>query len=139
MHFRSQFLTSHAIFNLRAYAKWVDRIISCKFSSFSIRDIGSRGTLPMPQALKPNTCNNCSEANLTKIGFSNVGHYFVIIINLSHSHWALAWARLTTFWSLCLCTVVASPKMRTFILTWFWCRGTSFRSWRPPKFGLFCY
>jgi hypothetical protein len=44
----------------------------------------------MPRALKPNTCNNCFEVNLTKVGFGNGGHYSVIIINLSHSHWALA-------------------------------------------------
>jgi hypothetical protein len=37
----------------------------------------------------------------------------------------LARARLTTFWSFRLCTTMAFLKMRTFILTWFWC-------WRPP-------
>jgi hypothetical protein len=44
----------------------------------------------MPHALIPNTCNNSFEANLTKVGFGNGGHYFVIITILSHLHWALA-------------------------------------------------
>jgi hypothetical protein len=36
-----QVLTSHAIFNHRAYAKRVDRIIACKSSSFSKGDVAS--------------------------------------------------------------------------------------------------
>ncbi len=76
-------------------------------------------------ALKPNTCNSCFETNLTKVGFSNYGQYFVTIINLSHLHRALAQARLITFWSFYFYTTMASPKMRAFILTWFW-------YWRPP-------
>ncbi len=118
-----QFFTSHAIFNRRAYAKRVDRIISCKFSSFSICDVTSRGTLPTPHALKPNNCNNCFEVNLSKVGFGNDGHYFAIITNLSHPCWALAWAWLTSFWSFRFCTAMAFPKMQAFILTLFWCRG----------------
>jgi hypothetical protein len=54
----------------------VDWIILCKSSSFSIRDVASQGTLPTPQALKPNTFNNGSEANLTKGGFGSGGHSF---------------------------------------------------------------
>jgi len=42
----------------------------------------------------------------------------------SHSHWVLVEVQLTTFWSFYFCMAMASPKMRTFILTWFW-------SWRP--------
>jgi hypothetical protein len=115
---RSQFLTSHAIFNRRAYTQWVDRIIFCKSSSFSIRDVASRGTFPMPQTLKPNTCNSYSEANLTKDSFENGGHCFAIVTILSHSCYALACARLITFWSSHLCTTMAFPKMQSFILVW---------------------
>ncbi len=64
----SQFLTSHAIFNCHAYTQRVDQIISCKFSSFSIHDVASFGMLLTPQALRPNTYNNSSKANLTKVG-----------------------------------------------------------------------
>jgi hypothetical protein len=32
-------------------------------------------------------------------------------------------ARLATFWSIRLCTTIAFPKMRAFILAWSWCRG----------------
>jgi hypothetical protein len=60
---------------------------------------------------------------LTKVGFGNGGHCSVIITNLSHLHWVLAWARLTTFWSFRLYMAMASLKMRTFILTWSWCQG----------------
>jgi hypothetical protein len=95
--FWSQFSTSHAIFNHRAYVEWVDRIISYKFSSFSIRDVTFRSTFPMPHTLKPNTCNSCFETNLTKLGFGNGGHCFVAITNLFHLHWALTWVRLATF------------------------------------------
>jgi hypothetical protein len=63
---RSQFLTSHVVFNYHAYTQRVDRIIPYKYSSFSILNIASRGTLPTPQALMPNTFNNCSKASLTK-------------------------------------------------------------------------
>jgi len=52
----------------------MDRIISCKSSSFSIRDVVSQGMFPTPHALKPNTCNNFFEDNLTKVGFGNGGH-----------------------------------------------------------------
>jgi hypothetical protein len=102
----SQFLTSHAIFNHHAYVEWVDRIISYKFSSFSIRDVAFQNTFPMPHALRPNTCNNYSEINLTKVSFGNGGHCFTTITNLSHSHWALARAQLVTFWSFCLYTAM---------------------------------
>jgi hypothetical protein len=84
--YRFEFFTSHAIFNYRAYVKWMDRIISCKSSSFSICDVFG-GTLPTLQALRFNTCNNCFEDNLTKVGFSNGGHCFIIITSL---RWALA-------------------------------------------------
>jgi hypothetical protein len=97
MDFQSQFLTSHAIFNRPAYAQWVDQIIFCRFSSFSIYDVTSRGMLPTPHALRPNTCNSYCEANLTKVGFSNGGHYFATITNLSHSRWALVRMRLVIF------------------------------------------
>ncbi len=100
---RSQFLTSHAVFNCRPYTQWVDRIIPYKSSSFSIRDVASRGTLPTPQTLKPNTFNNCSKANLTKASFENGGHYFAIATRWFHSRYALTRAWLATFWSLCLC------------------------------------
>jgi hypothetical protein len=49
----------------------MDQIIPYKFSSFSIRDVASRSTLPTPQALRPNTFNNGFEANLTKGGFGS--------------------------------------------------------------------
>jgi hypothetical protein len=116
--FWSQCLTSHVIFNHLACVKWVDWIISCKSSSFSICDVACQGMPPLPQALKPNTCNSYFEVNLTKIGFSNGGHYSITITNLSHSCWALTWTQLTTFLSFCLCTTMASLKMWTFILTW---------------------
>jgi len=119
--FLSQFLTSHAIFNRHAYAKWVDQIISCKSSSFSIYDVTSWGMFPTPQALRLNTCNSCFEVNLIKIGFGNGGHYFVTIMSLSHSHWALAWTWLVTFWSFHFCMAMAFPKMQAFILAWSWC------------------
>ncbi len=122
MDFQSQFLTSHAIFNGRAYTKWVDWIISCKSSSFSIHDVTSQNTFPMLQALRPNTCNSCFEVNLIKTSFGNGGHFSTIIISLSHSHCASAQTQLTTFWSFRLCTTMAFPKMRTFILAWSWCR-----------------
>jgi hypothetical protein len=83
---QSHFLTSHAIFNHRAYAERVYQIVFCKFSSFSIHDVASQSMLPMPQALKPNTCNIYFEANLTKVGFGNGGHCFATITNLSHLH-----------------------------------------------------
>jgi hypothetical protein len=60
---------------------------------------------------------------LTKTGFGNGGHCFAIISSLSYSCCALAQARLVTFWSFHLCTAMAFPKMRAFILTWSWCRG----------------
>ncbi len=74
------------------------------------------------QALSPNTCNSCSEINLTKTSFGNGGHCFTTIISLSHSRCVLARAWSTTFWSFCLYKVMAFPKTRTFILTWSWCR-----------------
>jgi hypothetical protein len=67
----------------------VDQIISYKSSFFSFFDVAFQGTLPTPQALRPNTFNNCFEVNLTKVGFGNGRHCFAIIISLSHSHWAL--------------------------------------------------
>ncbi len=120
---QSQFLTSHAVFNCRAYTQRVDRIILCKSSFFSILDVASRATLPMPQALRPNTFNNCSEASLTKAGFGSGGHYFVTATRWFHSCFVLAQARLATFWSFRLWIAMASPKMRTFILALSWCRG----------------
>ncbi len=88
--FLSQFFTSHAIFNPHAYVEWVNRIISCEYLSFSICDVASWSTFPMPQALRPNTCNNCFEINLTKVGFGNGGHRYATIINSSHSHWGFS-------------------------------------------------
>jgi len=123
LDFWSQFLTSDVIFNCCAYAKQVDQIIFCKFSFVSIRDVAYRGTLPMPQALRPNTNNIYCEANLTKVGFGNAGHCFTTITSLSHSWWALARTQLITFWSFHLCTTMAFPKMQVFILAWYWCRG----------------
>jgi hypothetical protein len=67
----------------------VDQIISCKSSSFSIRDVAFQSTLPMPHAVRPNTYNIYFEANLTKVGFGNGGHCFATINSLSHLHWAL--------------------------------------------------
>ncbi len=121
--FRSQLVTCHAIFNRHAYTQQVDRIISCKSSSFSIYDVAFWSTLPTPQALKPNTCNGCSEANLTNVGFGNGGHCFARVTNLSHSYCALARVWITTFWSLHLCTTQEFLKIRAFILAWSWCRG----------------
>ncbi len=120
---RSQFFTSHAVFNYRAYTQRVDRIILCKSSSFSIRDVASRGTLPTPHALRPNTFNNCFEANLTKVGFGSGGHCFATTTRWFHSRPTLARARLATFWSFCLYIAMAFPKMQAFILAWYWCRG----------------
>ncbi len=120
---RSQFFTSHAFFNYRSYTQRVDQIISCKFSFFSIRDVASQATLPTPQVVKPNTCNSCSKANLTKASFGNGGHCFETIINFTHSFSALAHVRLATFWSFHLCTIWAFLKMRAFILAWSWCWG----------------
>jgi hypothetical protein len=48
MDSQSQFLTSHAIFNHRAYVEQVDWIISSKSLCFSIHAVAFRGTLPMP-------------------------------------------------------------------------------------------
>ncbi len=122
---RSQFFTSHAIFNCRAYTQQVDQIITCKCSSFSIRDVTFWGTLPMPHALRPNTCNSCSKVNLTNVGFGNGGHCFARVISLSHSCCALARVQLVTFWSFHLCTAMAFPKIQTFTLAWSSCQ-------RPP-------
>ncbi len=119
----SQYLASHVVLSPRAYAQRVDWIIPCKSSSFSIRDVASRSTLPTPQAVSPNTFKSCSEANLTKPGFGNGGHCFATTTKFSHSRCALARARLATFWSFRLCTTIAFPKMRAFILAWSWCRG----------------
>jgi hypothetical protein len=120
---RSQFFTSHAIFNHCAYTQWVDRIMSCKSSSFSLYDVAFWDTLPTPQALRPNTCNSCFEANLINVGFGNGGHYFARVTILSHSYCVLAWVRLATFWSFHLCMAMAFPKIQTFILAWSWCQG----------------
>ncbi len=100
----------------------MDRIIYCKFSSFSIRDVASWSMFLTPQALKSNICNSWFEVNLTKVGFGNGGHCFVTITSLSHLHWALAWTWLATFWSFRLYTAMAFPKMRAFILAWSWCQ-----------------
>jgi len=97
LDFWSQFFTSHAIFNFRAYTQWVDRIIFYKISSFSIRDVASWGALPMPHTFRPNICNSCSEANLTKINFGNGGHCFATITSFTHSYSVLARARLIPF------------------------------------------
>jgi len=134
---QSQFLTSHAIFNSSAYIQHVHRIISCKSSSFSVRDVASRGTFPMPQALKPNTCNSCFEANLTKIGFGNGGQCCAKVISLSHSGCVLAQSWLTTFWSFRLYMAMAFPKMRPLILAWSWRRRPLTEVEGPPKFGFF--
>jgi hypothetical protein len=50
----------------------------------------------------------------------------------------LAHAWLITFWSFCLCTAWAFPKMQAFINMVLMSK-TSYRSWRPPRFGLFCH
>ncbi len=57
------------------------------------------------------------------VGFNNGGHCFITITSLSHSHWFMARTWLTTFWLFHLCITMASPKMQTFILTWFRCWG----------------
>ncbi len=114
---------SFAIFILRAYVEHVDKIISCKFSSFSIHDATFQNTFPPPHALRPNTYNNYFEANLTNIGFGNGGHYCETIINSSHSHWALAQMWPATFWSFYFYMTMTFPKMQMFILTWSWCWG----------------
>jgi len=103
--------------------QWVDRIISCKSSSFSIRDVASRSTLPRPQTLRPNICNSCSKVNLTNTDFGNGGHCFVRVTSLSHSCCVLAWAWLATFWSFCLYMTMAFRKIQAFILAWSWCWG----------------
>jgi len=121
--FLTQFLTPHAGFNCRAYTQWVNQIILCKFSSFSIHDVASGSTLPMPQALRPNTFNNCSEANSTKVGFGSGGQCFATATRWFHLRSALARTWLATFWSFHLCIAMAFPKMRAFILAWSWCRG----------------
>ncbi len=136
---RSQFLTSHVIFNRRAYTQRVDWIVFCKSSSFFICDVASRGTFPTPQALRPNTYNNCFETSFTKVGFGNFGNCSTTITNLSHSRYALTQTRLATFWSFRLCTVVAFPKMRAFILTWFWCWGPPIEVEGLPSLAFFCH
>ncbi len=118
-----QFLISNAIFNFHAYTQWVDQIISYKSSSFSIRDVASFGMFFIPQALRPNTYNNYSKVNLTKVGFRNGEHCFTIVTSLSHLCCALAWAQLTAFWSFRMCRTMTFPKMQTFILAWSWCQG----------------
>ncbi len=123
LDFQSQYLTSHAVFNCRVYTQRVDRIIPCKSSSFSIHDVAFWGTLPTPQALRPNTFNNCSKANSTKGGFGSGGHYFARATKWFHSRSTLARARLATFWSFHFCTAITFPKMWVFILAWSWCRG----------------
>ncbi len=110
MDSRSQFLTSHAIFNCHAYVKRVDWIIPCKSSSFSICDVAIQGIFRTPLALRPNIYNNCFEVILTKIGFGNGGHCSATITSLSHSCWALAQVWPTTFWSFCLCTTMHLPR-----------------------------
>jgi hypothetical protein len=103
------------------YTQRMDRIISCKFSSFSIRDVASRGMLPTPHALRP--YNNCFETNLTKDGFGNGGHCFATTTSFTHFCFTLACVQLITFWSFHLCTIWAFLKMWAFILTWSSCRG----------------
>ncbi len=122
---QSQFLTSHVVFNCCAYTQWVDRIIPYKSSSFSIRDVASQGTLPTPQALRPNTFNNYSEANLTKASLGVVDTVLQQLLGDCTRALVLGRAQLATFWSFHLCTAMAFPKMRAFILAWSWCR-------RPP-------
>ncbi len=115
----------------------MDRIIFCKSSFFFIHDITFQGMFPMPQTLRPNTCNSCSEVNLTKISFGNGGHSFAIIISLSHL--------LNNFdTSITNILFIISPlhghgisqdinvHFNTILML-----RTSFKSWRPPKFGLF--
>ncbi len=138
LDFQSQILTSHAVFNCRAYTQRVDQIIPCTSSSFSIRDVASRSTLPTPHALRSNTFNNCSEANLTKTGFGSGGHCFAIATRWFHSHSALARARLAT--------LIISPlhshgisQDASIHLGMVLMSRTSCRSWRPPRFGLFCH
>jgi hypothetical protein len=128
-------LTSHAIFNRHAYVEQVDQIISYKSSSFSICDVASRSTLPTSKALWSNTYNNCFEANSTKVGFGwwilfynnyplvlgfgmNVTNNLLIILPL-HNH------GVSQDVSVHFSTVLMSK--------------TSFISWRPSKFGLFCH
>ncbi len=120
---RSQFFTSHAFFYYHAYTQHVDRIISCKSSSFSIYDVASRTTLPTPHVVKPNIFNSCFEVNLTKANFGNGGHCFETITSFTHSFFALTHVWLATFWSFHLCTTWAFPNMWAFILPWSWCRG----------------
>jgi hypothetical protein len=62
-----------------------------------MHDVAFRNTFPTPHALRPNICNSCFEANLTKIDFANCGPCCATIISSSHSHWALARMQLLTF------------------------------------------
>jgi hypothetical protein len=55
---------------------------------------------------------------LTKPGFGNGGNCFATATRFSHSRYALARVRLATFWSFRLCTAIAFPEMRAFILAW---------------------
>jgi hypothetical protein len=72
-------------FQLLCLCTTMDQIILYKSSSFSIHDVVYRSTFLMSQALRYNTCNIYFEVNLTKFGFGNGGHYFIIITSLSHS------------------------------------------------------
>ncbi len=72
--------------------------------------------------MRPNTCNNCSQANLTKAGFGNGEHYFTTVFCLFHSCYVLTTSRLASFWSFHLCTTMAFPNMWAFILACFWCQ-----------------
>jgi hypothetical protein len=49
-------------------------------------DVAFQGMFPTPQTLKPNTCNNCFEANFTKVGFGNGGQLPAYPIHIGFWH-----------------------------------------------------
>jgi hypothetical protein len=131
-------LTSHAIFNYRAYTQQVDQIVFYKSLSFSICDVVSRGMLPTPRALRPNTCNNYSEANLTKVGFENGGHCFAKITSLSHSCY-FGTSTTNNLLIILLLHVHDISQDVSIHFSMVLRSRTSFRNWKPLQFGLFCH
>jgi hypothetical protein len=92
----------------------------------------------MPHALKPNTCNSCSKVNLTKARFRDGGHCFATLP---------AYPTRAMLWHSEPSNLLIIPPLHghgvsqdasihfSMILT----LRTSFKSWKPPMFGLLCH
>jgi hypothetical protein len=118
----------------------VDWIISYKSSFFSIRDVAFLNTLPMPHALKPNTCNNCFEVNLTKVVFGNDGHFSTFFYNkYQFIPFTLGFSMSATNNLLIIPPLhdhdISQDANAHFNMVWM--SRTSLTSWKPPRFGLF--